>query len=235
MAVAYPLATRQQVAAAMPHKTARPHPWGLAAVVVVVAMAGLYMVAQRAAVSPRAACGARCVSLNPPPVAAPPLSAAHTYTSSAFGYALQYGSELPSPQTDDRSIGWGGTGSADAILFTGGPLNGQTPAQVVAAAQQDRFPDATPVYQIPGAELGYVPGSGTVFDLTATPASGAETEERIAVTAAAHGNVAVMMLSASPLSTDSAPHPNPSQLAPAVAQTADNIGNTVTWKGMPSP
>src|SRR5205085_8848632 len=121
------------------------------------------------------------------------------------------------------------------ILFTGTPANGQSPAQIVTAVQQDRLPDATPVYQIPGAELGYVPGYGTVYGLTETPANGAETDERIAITAATHGNVTVVMLSASPLAPDNAQHPNPAQLDPAVAQISDDVGNTVIWKGMPPP
>jgi hypothetical protein len=235
MATTYPRATHQEIARAIPHKTRKPHPWVLGGVAVIVAMVVFAALAQQSGVAPRPGCGARCVPPVPPPVAAPPLTAAHTYTSSAFGYALQYGSNLPSPQTDDRSIGWGGNGSRDAILFTALPANGQSPAQIVTALQQDRFPDATPVYQIPGAELGYVPGYGAVYDLTETPASGAETDERIAITAATHGNVTVVMLSASPLAPDNAQHPNPAQLDPAVAQISDDIGNTVTWKGMSPP
>ena len=45
MAVAYPLATRQQVTGAVPHKTARLHPWGLAVAIIVVAMAALFVAA----------------------------------------------------------------------------------------------------------------------------------------------------------------------------------------------
>ena len=80
--------------------------------------------------------------------------------------------------------------------------------------------------------MGYVPGYGTVYDLTETPASGAETDERIAISAASHGNVTVVMLSASPLAPDNAQHPNPAQLDSALAQISDDIDNTMTWKGM---
>lgn len=234
MATTYPLATRQQVAA-LPHKTARPHAWLLAGVVLVAGAGVLAALGQGIGAAPHAACGSRCVAPVPPPVAAPPLSAAHTYTSSALGYSLQYGSNLPAPQADNRSVGWGGSGSADAIQFTGTTTNGQSPQQMVTAEQQASFPDATFVYQIPGAELGYVPGYGAVYDLTETPASGAQVDERIAMTAAMHGNVGVLMVSASPLAPDQSGHPNPSQLDPAVAQTADDVGNTVTWKGMTPP
>jgi hypothetical protein len=101
--------------------------------------------------------------------------------------------------------------------------------------QQDRFPDATSGYQIPGAELGYVPGYGTVYDLTETPATRAETNERPAITAATRGNVTIVMLSSSVLAADNRQHPNPAQLDPAVAQISNDIGNTVTWKGISPP
>jgi hypothetical protein len=234
LATTYSRASTHQVATEMPHKTRRPHPWGLAVAVVIVAMVvGAYL-AQQMAVALRPGCGTRCTPSPPPPSGGPPLSAPHTYTSSAFGYSLQFGNNLPPPQTDDRSIAWGGSGSSDAILFTGTQTNGQSPAQIVAAVQQDRIPDATSVYQIPGAELGYVPGYGTIYELTATSVNGAETNERIAISAASYGNVAVIKLSASPMAPDTAQeHPNPAQLAPAIAQTSDIIGNTVLWKGMP--
>jgi hypothetical protein len=120
-------------------------------------------------------------------------------------------------------------------VFTGEASGGQSAEQLVAATQQASFPDATFVYQIPGAELGYVPGYGAVYDVTETPASGSQVDERIAITAALHGSVAVVMVSASPLAPDQGEHPNPSQLDPAVAQIADDVGNTVTWKGMALP
>ena len=88
---------------------------------------------------------------------------------------------------------------------------------------------------MPGAELGYISGSGTIYDLTASPASGTLVHERIAIMAAVHGNVSVTRLCASPLAPDNGPHPNPSQLNPAVERTADDIGNTVTWPGMAPP
>jgi hypothetical protein len=60
--------------------------------------------------------------------------------------------------------------------------------------------------------------------------TGAETDERMAITAATYRNVTVVMLNASPLAPDNTQHPNP-----AVAQISDDIGNTVTWKGMSPP
>ena len=80
-----------------------------------------------------------------------------------------------------------------------------------------------------------MPGYGTVYDLTETPATRAETNERLAITAATRGNVTVIMLSASVLATGNRQHPNPAQLDPAVAQISNDIGNTVTRKGMSPP
>ena len=80
-----------------------------------------------------------------------------------------------------------------------------------------------------------MPGYGTVYDLTETPATRAETNERLAITAATRRKVTVAVLSASVLAADNRQHPNPAQLDPAVAQISDDIGNTVTWKGMAPP
>jgi hypothetical protein len=228
----YPIASASQVAAALPHKTARRLPWLLLSGSVLLAMLALGFVARAVMVVPAPPCGPGC---TPPPPRAPALPLrASQIVSGANGFSLQYSSDLQDPQVHNgTAIGWivhPKGGSDVELVFAGGPSGGQSAEAFVEGYQRSYLQQATVVYQVPGDELGYVPAYGVIYDVPATPGSGQAAEERVLVSAAVKAGTVVRLVAMTPLTAQSGGHANPSLLDPFIAQLADTVGNTVTWK-----
>ncbi len=221
----------------MPRKTGYRQPvWPILVAVIGLLMAGLAFGARELEATPTPPCGTRCTPA-PPPIG-PPLPAAHTYTSSALGFSVEYTDSvvqnLGAPITDDHSLGWSVTlqnGDAILVKFQGEAAGGRSAQQVVTALQQSLIPGATLVFQIPDAELGYTEGYGAVYDITVSPQGGQQVDEHFVIEASVNNDVAVELIGSSAFTPDKNGHPSPAQLEPAVEQLSDIFGNTVIWKG----
>lgn len=229
---AYPIATAPQVAAALPSKTARRSPWLLLGGGVALAMLALGLAARALMIVPGPPCGPGCTP--PPPRAPSGLSRAARVVSGGNGFSLEYGADLQDPQVHNgTAVGWivhPKGGSDVELVFVGGPSGGHSAEAFVEGYQQNYLQQATVVYHVPGDEIGYTPAYGVVYDVPASPGSGQSADERVLVSAAVKGGAVVRLVAMTPMTARSSGHANPSLLAPFIAQLADTIGNTVTWK-----
>jgi hypothetical protein len=229
----YPIATRPQTAAAVPHKTRSVLPWAIVVAVLCMCMGALAIIARQVTPTPVPPCTTRCAP--PPPPVGSPLPAQHRYTSSAFGYSLAYTDQLGPPTiNDDHSVGWQGTltnGNAVLLKITAEHANGRNPQQVMQAVQQSVIPGATPVYTIPNAELGYTLGYGSIYDVFVSPPSGLREEDHVVIEVVVKNDIAIELIGVSPYVEDNNPHPSPAQMDPFVERFADVVGNTVIWQG----
>lgn len=139
-----------------------------------------------------------------------PLAAASTYTNSAHGFSIDYPASKLSVAVD----------KPDTVEFhsDGGPIQFQVvqaaslDAAVSQAKQQldsSTFQDMQEVGPVRGAELGYVPGRGTVWSATYQPSDGGNPGPvRIAIIAAQSGGLTVVatMFSDYDSGTDHAPY-----------------------------
>jgi hypothetical protein len=161
--------------------------------------------------------------------AAPPLRAHHSYTSSAYGYTVDYPQFAPSHQ-DASSVGWDlstGTGqySVDVIAAD---ANGQTAQQIVGDVINNNFPDYNLVYAVPGAEVGYVPGAGAVYDNEVTPFLGTASDSRLVVLAAVKNGLAIAVVGTGDAVNDQS-SPDPSGLP--ISSFIDNLASGTRWPG----
>ena len=235
-APAFQRASQAQVWGGTPHKTRQGRPWALIAATFGVAMAVLAIVSRLIVPGSSPVCRFGCPPGPPKPLApaGPPLAQPEpTYTSSALGFSVAYLPNL-APQTDAQSALWqlqNGSGVQFTIEIQGEAANGRTPQQLVDALQQKIANGATLVYNITGAELGYMSGYGNVYDLHASPAGGQAEEDRYIVEAAVQNGVAVELWAESILTQDTSDHPSPAELLPDAEYLSDTFGNTVLWQG----
>ncbi len=238
----YAVATQAQVALAAPHKTGRRIPWALLSAVLGVSMVGLALAARGLQPQPVPPCDVKCQPQPPrppqPPLQpnGPPLPPPKKYTSSAFGFSFEYPPMLPDPVAlTNQSVGWSATNNTDGsqllLSYQGASANGSSAQQIVTAYQQSTFPNATVVYTIPGAGLGYVPGYGNIYDMSVSSQSGQQQEYRLAVEATIQNGVAVQEVVESELTPDKNSHAMPAQIDPFMQDIGDTIGNSVTWQG----
>jgi len=239
----FPAATQAQVAHMAPHKAGRRMPWGALVAVVGVAAVALAVVSQAVIQRPAPPCGVSCPPSPPRPAApplgpaGPPLPPSHRYTSSAAGFSLEYPDFLSPSTNDSQTIGWSGQlndGSSFQISVHGEAANGRSPQQLVQALQQSQLGgNATLVFTIPDAALGYTLGSGAVYDVLVSPQGGQQQDTRVIIEVTVRNSTAVEMIAVSPFAPDKNSHAVPAQLEPAVENIADTLGNTVTWAGEP--
>lgn len=232
---AYAPASPAQVAAAPPHRTGGALLWILAAGGVLFFMVCLAIIAVILAGSGPGTrtCPPTC---NPPPrKLPPPLAADHTYTSSKYGYSLTYSDTLVTQQgaqvaaQDDTGIGFTIKGYPFAVQAE--PPNGRSAQQLAEAIQQAKLPDATLVYTLPAAEVGYAPGYGAVYDATVQSSSGQALHVRMVVEVAIKKGLAVEFWEIGPFqqSTPKDSFPNPSD-TPIVFLT-EGLPNSVVFPG----
>ncbi|MBV9282174.1 MAG: hypothetical protein JOZ41_19000 [Chloroflexi bacterium] len=183
------------------------------------------------------------VSCTPPQCKLPPpkqgpLTAPQHYTSSQYGFSLEYSTgNIPPSQTTASSIAWDGQlsdGSEISWSFSGSNGSGQSPQQLVTRAQSQHYPDAQLAYTVPDASLGYTMGYGNVYDVTVSPAAGESEHDRLLIFAAVRGGVAVTMIGLGPYqqaspNSDSQPNPADTPLV-ELGDFEENL-NSVTWKG----
>lgn len=173
-----------------------------------------------------------------PPPKHGPLTPPKTYTSSRYGFSLNYSTANIKPsQITDSSIGWQGQlsdGSDLSWSFTGSPADGRSAQQIVERTQSAKFPDAQKAYTVPNASLGYNIGYGTVYDVTVSPANGQSEHDRLVVYAVTRNGVAVVLVGLGPYkksSPSSDSHPNPADTPLVELGDFQLNTNTVTWPG----
>lgn len=175
-----------------------------------------------------------------PPPKRGPLTATNHYTSSRYGFSLDYSTNNIKPsRVTGTSIAWAGqlsNGSDVSWSFTGQPANGQSAQQIVSSAQAASFPDAQLAYTVPNASLGYNMGYGNVYDVTISPANGQSQHDRLLVFAAVRNGVAVVMTGLGPYkqSKPSDGQPNPAQTPLVQLGDFEENLNSVTFRGQQS-
>jgi hypothetical protein len=235
----YPHATHAQISATLPQKTGRSGIWLLVIGGAVLAMAVLGIIAYAIRPQPFHCTNAVQCGTAPPLKSAPnPLPPTASYTSSTYGFSVEYPSDFAPIQTTSDAVSWGATynGSPATWTFVGESAKGRTPQQVVNDLQQSRYPNATFVYAIPGANLGYTPGYGAVYNLFVDNAAGQSAHQRLIILSAIRGDVAVSFYGTGPFvqtSQSADGHPNPSD-TPIVHETLFRQSiEGVTWSGEP--
>lgn len=196
---------------------------------------GLSQVSQPAPVS--------CIppQCSQPPPSQPLVSNPGTYTSSQYGFTVNYPGNRDAPtQKTKYSVSWSGTlsdGSDVEWTIVGGTPRGRSAQQIVSDLQSSNFPDAQQAYTIPGASVGYQPGYGNVYDVNVAPGGGQSVHDRLIVMAAIRGNLAIALVGLGPyehVTRSNSDHPNPAE-TPLV-----NLGDfhetlqSVTWPGQPT-
>lgn len=208
--------------------------WIVGSIVLVVLTVLLSAISQLSQSAPPSCTGPQCPV---PPPQHTSLSAPTIYTSSRYGFSVEYSNAGASPsQTTGASISWDGTlsdGSEVEWTVLGGPSNGHSAQQIASNLQSGNFPDAQFVYAIPGAAVGYTPGYGAVYDLTASPANGQVVHDRVIIMVSIRRNLAVAVAGVGPYqqSTPSDGHPNPADTPLVNLGDFEESTNSVTWPG----
>jgi hypothetical protein len=212
--------------------------WLIVGGVIVLASVGLGITAY--ALRPQAVdCSPpKCVIKPPTSHALPP--EATPYTSSKYGFSIDYTLGFAPTSIDDSSVRWSGSlhdGSAFDYAFTGDSANGRSAQQVVQDIQRSKYPGAQAAYPpdgIPGADLGFTPGYGQVYDVFTS--GGRSTHERVVIIAAIQGDTAVSMVGEGPWrqpTEQSDGHPNPSDVSFVGLGEYMVSVTSVRWKGEP--
>lgn len=175
-----------------------------------------------------------------PPPQQQPLSPPQRYTSSKYGFSLEYSTAHITPsQVTGSSISWDAQlsdGSEVSWTALGGKANGKSPSQIVDDVQSSNFPDAQEAYTIPGASVGYTSGSGKVYDVDIAPANGQAEHARLIVMASIKKGLAVVIAGYGPYeqsSPDSSGHPNPAETPLVHLGDFEESTMSVTWPGEP--
>ena len=228
-ATVYGPASATQIHAAM-SRPRRKHHWWVALGLLVFVIAGLNVLGS--ASQGAAACQSSC-----PPPAPPhsvPVSYGTIYRSSQYGFSLAYDANYAgNPTTKSVStIAWQfalkSGGYLDAKIY-GSPSNGLSPTAFVASSRFAGFGQLQSVYPVPDAEVGYVPGSGEVYQGEWTPLMGSAVTERMAILAAVRKDLAITVICEGPKATSNDDHPDPSDIGIGADQFCDQVANTIKW------
>jgi hypothetical protein len=234
----YAPASQAHVAATLPYKTGSARVWVVIALAAIVAMGALAVVAYLNRPQPFHCSPPQCGTAPPLKHASTPLAPSDSYTSSTYGFTLDYPHDEQPTQTTDGSVSWSGTYNEGPATwqFTGDDPNGRSPEQIVNDVQQSTFPDATFVYAIPGADIGYAPGYGAVYDLFVNSAFGQSEHQRLVIIAAIKNGTAVIFYGTGPFTQTSLKqdgHPNPAETPLVHEALFRQAIESVTWKGQP--
>jgi hypothetical protein len=222
---------------AMPHKTRKHHPWLMALGIIILGVVALGVLGSIEQPGPVNCTPPSCVV---PPPHRQPLTGPHHFVSSTYGFSLDYSTANIDPsKVTDSSIAWDGTlGDSGEVFweFAGVHPHGRSEQQIVDDIQNSNFPDATLAYTIPGADIGYTPGYGNVYDLSEAPGGGAAVHERLIVIAAIKRGVGVVMAAVGPYQQTNPHddgHPNPADTPLVNLGDFEENLKSVTWKGDP--
>jgi hypothetical protein len=137
------------------------------------------------------------------------------------------GIELTYPFTSNH----GGTGQLTVI---GSPAGSTTPQGIVQNVINQIAPGAQPVYQLPGALIGYQLGVGEAYDVQPVSSAGSTQTVRLIVMAAIKNNFGIAVIAQGPLLSDVGPqsvfwngHSSPANLN--VAYVGDETVNSIRF------
>lgn len=208
------------------------------AVVFMVLLGSIAALAGPALVAPGKCGSSTCAK---PPKQAPPQGAPHVYTSARYGFQVAYydhpefGNALRIAVQDDHQIGWAitssKTGLSYPITIAGQDAGSAGADSIVDTIQRSRYPDAQRAYSIPGLQLGYQNGAGSVYDVNLKSATGSSVHGRLIVAAAIKNGVAVTVVVVGPYlrTKPGEGHPNPADTP--LAAVADDLASNITFKG----
>lgn len=159
------------------------------------------------------------------------------YTSSQYGFSVLYPAGDAPNTKNGSSAEWDGQlhdGSMVAWTFFGVNPGGESAKQIVSTTLQNQYPDASYVYTIPGADLGYTAGYGNVYDVQVSPNGGGTVHARLLIIAAVKNGVGVVYMGLgsykrSTPQTDG--HPNPADTELVNLGDMEEMLATVTWPG----
>jgi hypothetical protein len=172
-----------------------------------------------------------------PPPRGDPLPAQAQYTSPRFGFSLQYPSDEAPSKQNDSGVAWVSRDNSEGASIKGMDANGLGPQQIVQNEQQSHYSNATAAYPpsgIPGADLGYMPGYGQVYDVYV---SGGQSQHiRVVIIAAVMNGTGIVLEAEAPFqqtSENNDGHPNPAQLNIVHFPFFHMASSTLTWRGEP--
>ena len=176
-----------------------------------------------------------------------PVEAGRVYRAGA-GFSvrvLPVGTSYPLVDVSSHSISltypftaqFGGT---SMLTVTGSQARGDTSQTLVQRAIDQLDPDANADYQIPGAYIGYQPGSGWVYETHAASSDGSIQTYQLSVLASVVNGFGITVVTEGTLLNDvTSKSPlwdgNPSPAAVNVDYVANDTVNSITFPGLGSP
>lgn len=158
---------------------------------------------------------------------------------------LPVGTSYPLVDVSDHSISltypfttqFGGTST---LTVTGSRARGATSQTLIQRAIGQLAPDASADYQIPGAYIGYQPGSGWVYEAHAASSDGSTQTYQLSVLASVVNGFGITVVTEGTLLKDVASKSplwdgNPSPAAVNVDYVANDTVNSITFPGLGSP
>jgi hypothetical protein len=206
--------------------------WGVAIVVVAVALVGLSVIIQK----PPAPyiCPPDCG--HPPtgePVAVNPRFTAPDGTFSVSYPAPSDVYRITTSPTGVRADFLGGDGGTMQLMSR--PANGRTAEQIVRSLVKETFPDTKTAYEIPNAMVGYVPGYGIVADCWPQGANSNYMRMRVIAMVAVKNDLALVAAAVGPF-RQFGPDFGLGKPSGANLQLALDMGkyvNSFSWRGDP--
>ena len=176
-----------------------------------------------------------------------PVQAGRVYRART-GFSLRVlpvGTSYPLVDVSDHSISltypftaeFGGTST---LTVTGSRARGATSQTLIQRAIGQLAPDASADYQIPGAYIGYQPGSGWVYEAHAASSDGSTQTYQLSVLASVVNGFGITVVTEGTLLKDVASKSplwdgNPSPAAVNVDYVANDTVNSITFPGLGSP
>jgi hypothetical protein len=206
--------------------------WGVAIVVVAVALVGLSVIIQKPPA--RYVCPPDCG--HPPtgePVAVNP-----RFTAPDGSFSVSYPApsdvyKITTSPTGVRADFLGGDGGTMQLMSR--PANGQSAEDIAKALVKKTFPDTKTAYEIPNAMVGYVPGYGLVADCWPQGANSNYMRMRVIALVAVKNDLALVAAAVGPF-RQFGPDFGLGKPSGANLQLALDMGkyvNSFSWRGDP--
>lgn len=125
-------------------------------------------------------------------------------------------------------------GGSGQLIVLGAPADNTTPQAMISAMINSIAPGAQPVYQLPGALIGYQLGVGEAFNYQPVSSNGSASTDRVIVMAGINNGFGIWVVAAGALLPNVTPsgslwngHPSPANVN--VAYIADETVNSITF------